>query len=101
MHVAYFHDSSFLTDLLHGDIWSVLRPNGDGDSLAGYFESLDADDLSRMQYLDTKTYLPEDILTKVDRTSMLTSLEARVPLLDHKVLEFAARIPASLKFRHK
>jgi asparagine synthase (glutamine-hydrolysing) len=51
-----------------------------------------------MQYLDTKTYLPEDILTKVDRTSMLHSLEARVPLLDHKLLEAAARIPASLKF---
>jgi asparagine synthase (glutamine-hydrolysing) len=52
-----------------------------------------------MQYLDTKTYLPEDILAKVDRASMLCSLEARVPLLDHRVLEFAARIPSELKFR--
>jgi asparagine synthase (glutamine-hydrolysing) len=98
LNVAYFHESSFLTDLLHADVQSLLQ-YGDGDSLTDYFESLDGDDLSRMQYLDTKTYLPEDILTKVDRTSMLTSLEARVPLLDHRVLEFAARIPPGLKFR--
>jgi asparagine synthase (glutamine-hydrolysing) len=97
--IAYFHDSSFLTDLLHSDIKASLPNNGDANSFAKYYEAPEADDLSRMQYLDTKTYLAEDILTKLDRASMLTSLEARVPLLDHKVLEFAARIPASLKFR--
>ncbi len=50
-------------------------------------------------YLDSKTYLPGDILTKVDRMSMATSLEARVPLLDHKLIEFVTNIPAELKLK--
>ena len=53
--------------------------------------------LDRLLYLDSKTYLPGDILTKVDRMSMAVSLEARVPLLDHKLIDFVTRIPASMK----
>jgi asparagine synthase (glutamine-hydrolysing) len=53
--------------------------------------------LDRLLYLDSKTYLPGDILTKVDRMSMAVSLEARAPLLDHKLIEFVTKIPASLK----
>lgn len=53
--------------------------------------------LSRIQYVDIKTYLPDDILTKVDRASMAVSLEVRAPLLDHKLMEMAASIPSSLK----
>ena len=53
--------------------------------------------LDRLLYIDSKTYLPGDILTKVDRMSMAVSLEARVPLLDHKVIDFVTRIPASMK----
>jgi len=53
--------------------------------------------LDALLYIDSKTYLPGDILTKVDRMSMAVSLEARVPLLDHKLIDFVTRIPASMK----
>jgi asparagine synthase (glutamine-hydrolysing) len=55
--------------------------------------------MSAIQYCDINTYLPLDILTKVDRMTMAHSIEARPPLLDHKLVEFAARIPARLKLR--
>jgi asparagine synthase (glutamine-hydrolysing) len=57
------------------------------------------DYLSRMQYVDGMAFLPEDILVKVDRMSMLNSLETRCPLLDYRFLELAARIPPSLRYR--
>ncbi len=55
--------------------------------------------VSRLLYLDTKTYLNSDILTKVDRMSMATSLEVRVPMLDHEFVEFVASLPLEWKFR--
>jgi asparagine synthase (glutamine-hydrolysing) len=55
--------------------------------------------LDQLLYLDSKTYLPGAILTKVDRTSMAVSLEARAPLLDHKLIDFVTQIPASLKLK--
>jgi asparagine synthase (glutamine-hydrolysing) len=57
------------------------------------------DPLSLIQYLDFKTWLPGDILTKVDRASMAHSLEVRVPLLDHTFCEYAASLPTDVKLR--
>jgi asparagine synthase (glutamine-hydrolysing) len=55
--------------------------------------------LERMQYVDIKTWLPDDLLIKADRMTMANSVELRVPFLDHKVLEFAARLPRNQKVR--
>jgi asparagine synthase (glutamine-hydrolysing) len=55
--------------------------------------------LSQLQYIDTKTYLPADVMTKVDRMSMAHSLEAREPLLDHVLFEYVAELPVDMKFR--
>ena len=55
--------------------------------------------LDAMLYIDTKTWLPDDLLIKADKMTMANSIELRVPLLDHKVLEFAASLPPSFKLR--
>ena len=68
--------------------------------LQEHYDRAGTDDLlSRIQYVDIKTYLPDDILTKVDRASMAVSLEVRAPLLDHRLMESMARMPSSLKLR--
>jgi asparagine synthase (glutamine-hydrolysing) len=70
------------------------------DVLRYHFDRADTPDpLSRVLYTDIKTYLVDDILTKVDRASMANSLEVRCPLLDHELMETIAQIPSNLKLR--
>ena len=65
-----------------------------------YSRAATSDPLSRIQYVDMKTYLVDDILTKVDRASMANSLEVRSPLLDHRVMELIAQMPSDLKLHN-
>jgi asparagine synthase (glutamine-hydrolysing) len=78
----------------------IIGGNEPKTYLRGNSPQLDGlDGVQRMMALDAITYLPDDILCKVDRAAMAVSLESRVPYLDHRVVEFAWRIPQSLKMR--
>ena len=81
-----------------------LRPGSAGGNLdrhlVGFFDqTAGLDAVSRLLYVHTKSCLPGNLLAKTDRMTMAASLEARSPLLDHSLMEFAARIPASMKLR--
>lgn len=88
-------------DLLSDDFWQSSEGEPDPfHEMREYLDNAPAEDtLSRVLYLDSKTYLPGDILTKVDRMSMATSLEVRVPVLDHVFLEWATGLAVDWKMR--
>ena len=84
--------------LLGPDVLSRLDGYDSSEVLRYHYERANTTDpLSRIQYVDMKTYLVDDILVKVDRASMANSLEVRCPLLDHKLMELIAQIPSGLK----
>ena len=102
---GYFHSVSVLHDELRRRLYSpAFRGRLQGyqavELLRTHAERAPTDHaLSLVQYLDLKTYLPGDILTKVDRASMAHALEVRVPILDHPLVEWMSRLPAGLKLR--
>lgn len=94
---AFDREHTFFSDEFLSSFRTDVQPLA---AFQRYFDNAPASNfLSRLLYLDTKTYLPGDILTKVDRMSMAASLEVRAPILDHHVVECATRLPENLKFR--
>jgi asparagine synthase (glutamine-hydrolysing) len=100
---AYFHSVSFTPGAVRSRLYSpqLKRDLAGYDAVEvfrGHAARAPQDDaLALVQYIDFKTYLPGDILVKVDRASMAHSLEVRVPMLDHQFVEWAASVPSSLK----
>jgi len=88
---ARLYSADFAAETAAADTFTMFRDI--------YRRCTSSDPVDRALYTDVHTYLVDDILTKVDRMSMAVSLEAREPLLDHKLLEFAASVPTSLKLR--
>jgi asparagine synthase (glutamine-hydrolysing) len=102
---GYFNSVSIFRPMEKPALFSgdFLRQMHGYDSISVFQRHYDQagtdDPLTRIQYVDIKTYLPDDILVKVDRASMAVSLEVRAPMLDHHFMELAASMPSSLKLR--
>jgi len=92
--------SRLKSSLYRDELAAACRANGrDGPAQRLWRKAAGGSLLDRMLYVDTKTWLPDDLLVKADKMTMATSVELRVPLLDSRILEFAASLPDSYKVR--
>ncbi len=104
-HYYYSRTSSPLTfmnrnaaDFYTSEFHEIMRTNKNHDFRELLLQNVDGKDLlDKMLYIDTKTWLPDDLLIKADKITMANSIELRVPLLDHVVLEYAASLPTDFK----
>ncbi|MFX0196633.1 MAG: asparagine synthase (glutamine-hydrolyzing), partial [Candidatus Hodarchaeota archaeon] len=103
---AYFRDMSFYflpemkEKLYRPGMYYAVKHFNAYDVLGKHFKTnQNPDVITRVQYADMKTYLPEDILVKVDRMSMAHSLEVRSPLLDQKLMEYVGKLPSTIKLK--
>lgn len=104
---GFFRTNTFLTQedhirLFSHDFQRAVRHYDPFSLVETFYNKADTNDpLSKVQYVDIKTYLPGDILVKVDRMSMANSLEVRAPMIDHRFMEFVATIPSRFKLHGK
>ena len=90
-----------LNNLLSGEVRKETEKYNPQERFFSYFSQAESDDmLNKMLFLDSKTYLPDDLLTLTDKMSMAHSLEVRVPFLDHQLIEFLATVPPRLKIKN-
>ncbi|MBD3287788.1 asparagine synthase (glutamine-hydrolyzing) [candidate division KSB1 bacterium] len=106
LETRYQGTSSYLTDSLKKQIYSEDFYHSHDDYLhrtfSHYFNRVEhkTDTINKMLYVDTKTWLVDDLLLKADKMTMATSIELRVPFLDHRIIEFVSSLPSSLKVRN-
>jgi asparagine synthase (glutamine-hydrolysing) len=94
-----FNDHAY-KDRLYTNEFKTAMQDAEGILAPYYSRSRDWDALSRMLYIDLKTWLVDDLLIKADKMTMAHGVELRVPFLDHRVVEFAATIPSNMKIRN-
>jgi asparagine synthase (glutamine-hydrolysing) len=99
LHASTMFQAGQLRALLQDDVFDEMSRHDPWAASLAALESKGGDWLSAIQFSDLEGYLPLDILTKVDRMTMAHSIEARPPLLDHKLVEFAATVPTHMRLR--
>ena len=98
--ICYFSPAE-KDELYTADFSGTIRGHDSYDLLTGWFEEAKATELlDQLLSVDTRSYLPDDLLVKVDRATMAHALEARSPFLDHRLMEFSASLPVSMKVRN-
>lgn len=101
---VFAHNTILSSRYTQKEIRALLK-HTDIEAVSTFFDSMpfiedSNDDLSKILAVDFKTYLPDDILVKVDRATMSVALEGREPFVDHRIIEWAARLPIDLKIKN-